>query len=213
MKKIKYQGGLTKLITSKIGKKNKGRFSACVEEALAKIFTTGKKVAMKMDVVSFSSNKDFYDQLLSILSFVRYVGIPDLWSVYSDGTHTNEQVKILESIAFVKVKQTNWENNAALESACKEKLLPYAEVLIDYARTFPLGKKLFCYLNHKVQQQTLFLDADILFYKKASLFKSVLDEGSSGWYLPDNEWGNLDSRYKEANKEQLYQINSGFFRL
>jgi hypothetical protein len=213
MKKIKYQGGLTKLITSAIGKKNKGKFSSCVEEALAKIFTIGKKASMKMDVVSFSSNKDFYDQLLSILSFVRYAGIPDLWTVYSDGRHTTDQIKVLESMGFVKVEQINWENNAALEAACKETLLPYAEVIIDYARTFPLGKKLYCYLNHKISQPTLFLDADILFYQKASVFKAALDDGSSGWYLPDNEWGNLDSRYKEANMEQLYQINSGFFLL
>jgi hypothetical protein len=213
MKKIKYQGGLTKLITSKLGKKNKGKFGAYIQEALATLLLSLKKTPLKLDVVSFSSNRDCYDQLLSILSFVRYAGIPDSWTVYSDGSHTADQIKLLEKTGFVQVLVVDWNDPVQLTTRCKSQLMPYADVLVDYASKFPLGKKLYSYLNHKISKKTLFLDADILFYKKAALFERVLDDHSNGWYLPDNEWGNLDSRYKQLHAEQLYQINSGFFLL
>ena len=213
MRKLKYQGGLTKMITSRVGDKNKRKFGADIGEACALILGKIKSEPIDMDVVSFSSNRDFYDQLLSMLSFIRYVGMPSSWTVYSDGTHTSEQVNVLEELAFVQVQKTDWQNVEELRAACKPKLQPYAHVLTDYATKYPLGKKLYVYLNHAVTRPTLFLDADILFYKKAFVFRSVLDDGSKGWYLPDCEWGNLDSRYKSKNKEEPYQINSGFFLL
>jgi hypothetical protein len=213
MRKLKYQGGLTKLITSKLGKKNKGKFGAYIEEALATLLLSLNNAPLKLDVVSFSSNKDCYDQLLSILSFIRYAGIPESWTVYSDGSHTGDQIKLVEETGFVQVVVVDWNDPLSLSALCKNQLKPYAEVLIDYAEKFPLGKKLFCYLNHKISKKTLFLDADILFYKKAGMFGQVLDDNTNGWYLPDNEWGNLDSRYKALHSEQLYQINSGFFLL
>ena len=213
MRKLKYQGGLTKLIASRVGNKNKRKFGANLGAACALILGKIKSGPIDMDVVSFSSNRDFYDQLLSILSFVRYVGMPNSWTLYSDGTHTIEQVGILEELAFVQVRKTDWQNGEALRAACKPKLQPYADALTDYAMKYPLGKKLYVYLNHAVNRPALFLDADILFYGKASVFRSVLNDDSKGWYLPDCEWGNLDSRYKSNNKEEPYQINSGFFLL
>jgi len=213
MRKLKYQGGLTKLITSRVGDKNKKKFEANIDEALALIVGKIQSEPIDMDVVSFSSNRDFYDQLLSIFSFVRYVGMPRSWTLYSDGTHTNEQISMLEGLDFVRVQKTDWDDARGLRTACKQKLQVYADVLVDYAMKYPLGKKLYVYLNHPIEQPTLFLDADILFYAKASVFRSVLEDGSKGWYLPDCEWGNLDSRYKSKNKEEPYQINSGFFLL
>jgi hypothetical protein len=213
MRKLKYQGGLTKLIASRVGNKNKRRFGANIGEACSLILGHLKSEPIDMDVVSFSSNRDFYDQLLSILSFLRYVGMPSSWTLYSDGTHTSEQVGVLEELEFVQVRKTDWQYGEGLRASCTPKLQPYAEALADYALKYPLGKKLYVYLNHAVKRPTLFLDADILFYGKASVFRSVLNDGSKGWYLPDCEWGNLDSRYKSNNKEEPYQINSGFFLL
>ncbi|HKB45000.1 MAG TPA: hypothetical protein VKC90_11445 [Chitinophagaceae bacterium] len=212
MKKIKYQGGLTKLITSKIGNKNKKRFARFIKQNLSLVSNKIIGRYMQIDIVSFSSTYDFYEQVLSILSFLRYVGTPASWTVYSDGSHTEGQVKLLESgFEFIKVEKIDWKNFKVLPDDCKQALLPYKDQLLDYASKLPLGKRLYYYLNHKIKNPTLFLDSDILFYNKASVFNLVLREKVNGWYLPDADWGCLDSRYKEKNSKQLYQVNGGFF--
>lgn len=214
MRKIKYQGGLTKLIASEIGKRNKLRFAKFIERNL---FSFRKKInstSIEMDVVSFSSKKDFYDQVLSILSFLRYTGVPITWTLYSDGTHTKEQIQLLKSaFEFLKVEMMDWENAGNFPCICKEALLPYKDQLFDFAKTKPLGKKTFYFLNHPINKSTLFLDADILFYPKASVINLILKEKVNGWYLLDRDWGCLDTRYIENNPEQYYQVNTGFFLL
>ena len=215
MKKLPGQGGITKKIATAIGKANRNKFAKQVElnfpGLLAKI---DPKKPIKMEVASFSSCNDFNEQLLSILSFVRYVGTPIKWVLYSDGSHTKKQIEILNnSFDFIEVnKGLNWDLMKSLKGFSKEELEPYEDYLIDYAKNFPLGKKLFYYLNHQINNPTLFIDSDILFYEKASVFELVLSEKpqANGWFMPDVGWGCLDTRYKKTHSEQVYQVNSGF---
>ena len=214
MGKIKFQGGITKLVTASIGKRNKLLFSEIVEENLHIITDKLKFKASPIDLVSFSSSRDFYDQILSILTFIRYVGYPKCWTIYSDGSHTPHQVDLLENqFTFLKVEKTDWEDSNALFDKCKNSLLPYKEYLVDYGRKQPLGKKLFHYLNHEVSSPTLFIDSDILFYHRAYILQTILANTATGWYLPDTDAECLDSRYKKKRIEQLYSVNSGFFLL
>ena len=210
MKKIKYQGGLTKLITSSIGRKNKTRFAKLIEQNLPSLRNKMSTPAMQLDVVSFSSSKDLCEQVLSILSFLRYAGTPASWTIYSDGSHTANQVDLLnKGFEFIKIEKQDIDD----KSSIKPVLIPYKNELLHYAKMQPLGKKLLFYLNHKITQSTLFLDSDILFYNKAFEFDMILNNAVSGWYLPDKEWGCLDSRYKAKYQKELNQINSGFFLL
>jgi hypothetical protein len=214
MKKLKYQGGLTKLIASKIGERNKVRFANFIELNLNSLVARLGYKPMQVEVVSFSSSKDFHDQVLSILSFLRYVGTPICWTIYSDGSHTPDQIQLLNSgFEFIKVEAINWASTSSWIGKCKLELLPYREHLLDYAQKQPLGKRLFLYLNREIMNPTLFLDSDILFYNKASVLSSVLKEEANGWYLPDENWGCLDSRYRNSNSDQLYQVNGGLILL
>ena len=215
MRKIPGQGGITKKITTIIGKSNRAKFLKQVESNLSNLLVkVNPNKSIAMEVASFSSCSDYLEQLLSILSFVRYVGIPEKWTVYSDGSHSQEQIEQIEnSFDFVKIiKGINWNEIKTLKGLCKDDLEPYEDYLIDYAKKFPLGKKLFYYLNHLIERPTLFIDSDILFYEQASVLKLILTEKPSakGWYMPDTVWGCLDSRYKALNTEQIYQVNSGF---
>lgn len=215
MNKLPGQGGLTKKITVAKGKANREKFAKEVSAGLSNLVAkVNKKKNIEMEVASFSSLNDFQEQLLSILSFVRYVGIPIKWTVYSDGSHTQAQIEQLEkNFNFVKViKGINWSEIESLKGLCKEELEIYEEYLIDYAKKFPLGKKLFYYLNHIIEKPTLFIDSDILFYEHANVLELILSEkpNANGWYMPDVSWGCLDSRYKAVNTEQIYQVNSGF---
>lgn len=211
MRKLKFQGGLTKLITSKLGDKNKKRFAEYIAHNLIALRKNVVSEPIAIDVVSFSSKKDLCDQVLSILSFLRYAGEPLSWTLYSDGSHTREQIAHLEqSFSFLKVQQYDWDQASDIPCTLKETLIPYRSELFDYAKTKPLGKKAFYFLNHAIKHPTLFLDADILFYKKASVFKLILKEKVNGWFLPDPSWGCLDTRYKQQHSEELYQLNGGF---
>ena len=212
--KFKYQGGLTKIVASKIGEKNKKKFIKFIEKKLSTLTSIKSDNQIQLDVVSFSSSHDFYEQVLSILSFLRYLGTPDSWTVYSDGSHTAEQINFLKvGFEFVQVRINEWKDTVQLSSCCKDTLIPYKTCLFDYAENMPLGKKLFCYLNHEIKKPTLFLDSDIIFYRKATVMEMILREKVNGWYLPDEGWGTLDSRYKNSNIAKSYQPNSGFFLL
>lgn len=215
MKKIKYQGGITKLLMSRLGIKNKKRFGNLSSDELIAIVKSFDSEQVSMDVVSLSSNKDFYEQLLSILSYLRFVGIPISWTVFSDGSHTEKQISILETVfPFVKVAKIDFNDSAIVRASLKEQFLPYFDELLHYTQNSPYGKKLFYYINYKVQNPTLFIDSDILFYELSSeSFKKIKSENVNGWFLPDQLWNCLDSRYKSNNYQQMYQINSGFFLL
>jgi hypothetical protein len=206
MVKIKYQGGLTKFIACRIGEKNKRLFADKVNYNLSCLKSRFSCLPIQITLVSFSSSKDFYEQILSILSFLRYVGTPTSWTIYSDGSHSLDQIQLLtSSFSFVRVESINFE-----KAGCKEELIPYKDCLLHYAKSHPLGKKLFSYLNYYVVGPTLFLDSDILFYSQAVVLRSIIEEKVNGWYLPDADWGCLDTHYISNNTRQLYQVNSGF---
>lgn len=215
MIKLPGQGGITKKTATALGKVNRKKFTKKIELELSQLLEdVNQKKPIAMEISSFSSFNDYQEQLLSILSFVRYVGIPIKWTVYSDGSHSQAQIEQLENtFEFLKVvKGLNWIEIKSLKGLCKEELVPYEEYLIDYAKKFPLGKKLFYYLNHSIERPTLFIDSDILFYENASVLELILTEKpqANGWFMPDVIWGCLDSRYKEKYSEQIYQVNSGF---
>lgn len=215
MKKIKYQGGITKLLMSNLGKMSKKRFAKLSTSELLSLVQRFDKKQVSMEVVSLSSSRDFYEQLLSILSFQRFVGIPISWTICSDGSHTDKEIAALETIfPFAKVDKIDFSDPAATRKSVKESILPYFDQLFHYAQNSPYGKKLFYYLNYKVQNPTLFLDSDILFYElSSSSFKKINIENVNGWYLPDQVWGCLDTRYMSEHQPQMYQVNAGFFLL
>jgi hypothetical protein len=217
MKKLPGQGGLTKKITTSIGNRNRNKFVKEVTLNLSELLNkVDVKKTIAMEVASFSSCNDFFEQLLSILSFVRHVGRPIKWTLYSDGSHTPRQIEQLENdFDFIVIKSINFLELLSIEELCKDVIKPYHKYLLDYANAHAFGKRLFYYLNHPINSPTLFIDSDILFYEKAAVFDLLINEKprASGWFMPDVGWGCLDSRYKALNDEQVYQINAGFMFL
>lgn len=213
MRKIPGQGGITKKIATAIGKANKANFSKQVNINLPDLLVKlNQKKAIAMEVASFSSCNDYPEQLLSILSFVRYVGIPVKWTIYSDGSHTPQQINQVESsFNFVTIKSIDFAELSSIEDLCKEDIKPYHKYILDYALNHAFGKRLFYYLNHPLNNPTLFIDSDILFYENANVFEIMISEkpNMNGWFIPDAVWGCLDSRYKATHSEQTYQVNAG----
>ncbi len=210
MKKIKGQGTLTKFITSKIAVINKRSFTKITHslsdlKRIALLINNDRPIDLQ--VVGFSSLRDYPEQILSILSFVRYVGRPTSWTIYSDGSHTDKEIETIKSVfPFVTIIKNHINDLVNIKPA----LQPFKQELMHFTENHVLGKKLFFYLNHKIDNPTLFLDSDVLFYEKASILHPILHQNVAGWYLPDAVWGCLDSRYTSETAQQLDQVNAGF---
>jgi hypothetical protein len=218
MKKLKGQGKLTKLIASRVAKLNRSYFSTLVYntrqlEQIAKCADSNQTVALNL--VGFSSSNDYPEQILSILSFIRHVGTPLSWTIYSDGSHTNIEVENVQAaLPFVKVVKSNVVCIAPYNTDdLKSTLRPYTAELNQYARAHFLGKRLLLYLNHIVDRPTLFLDSDVIFYAKSPVITTLLSEPINGCFLKDKVWGCLDSRYLIYNRPERHQVNAGFFLL
>lgn len=213
MRKLPGQSGITKKITSKLAARNRSRFGQLVDNNLKSIIKSiNYQKNVEVEVVSFSSSNDYSEQVLSILSFLRYLGKPLSWTIYSDGSHTDKQKKQISiDTDFVTIKSIDWDELVTLEDLCNSDIKPYHKYILDYAKNHAFGKRLFYYLNHPINRPTLFIDSDILFYEKANLFDVLIKEEpkANGWFMPDIEWGCLDSRYKAIYSQQTYQVNAG----
>jgi hypothetical protein len=213
MAKLPGQGGITKKLAAAVGNINRKKFENKLSNDLAGLLVEiNQKKTIAMEVVSFSSKNDFPEQLLSIVSFIKYAGLPLSWTIYSDGSHSEEQIKLVTShFDYVVIKSVDWDALKSVEELCCDELKPYHNYVLDYARNHAFGKRLFYYLNHPLDHPTLFIDSDILFYEKANSFEILINESPrfNGWYMPDILWGCLDSRYKRTHSEQMYQVNAG----
>ncbi len=156
-------------------------------------------------LVSFSGARDFEEQMLSLLTFQRWVGRPHSWIVFSDGTHTDEMRDLLHA-RFPWASLRSWELSKPLVAG-------EANFLFEYAREHAMGKRLIAYSTLPLQAPTLFLDSDVFFYAKAAELLTPAVAGPQNWFLPDMDWGTLDTRFLATNSRDLYQSNGGFYLL
>ena len=176
--------------------------SARVETLLG---PSASPVRTDFHMVSFSGARDFEEQLLSLLSFRRWVGLPASWIVFSDGTHTDEMRALLpEKFPWATLRL--WDYS-------KERVSSDANFLFDYAKDHAMGKRLVAYSTFPLEAPTLFLDSDVLFYSKAAELLGPAFAGRQQWFLPDMDWGSLDTRFLSENTRDLYQSNGGFYLL
>lgn len=117
MRKLPGQGGITKKIASEIANRNREEFKKRIADGLSNLLLkVNQNKKIDMEVTSFSSSNDFPEQLLSILSFVKNVGIPIKWSIYSDGSHTDKQKKqIVTDFEFVTITSVDFNGVTSLE--------------------------------------------------------------------------------------------------
>lgn len=158
---------------------------------------------VQIAVYSFSGDRDLPEQVASIRSFIRYVGIPDKFTVVSDGSHSPSNKQLLSRISPCV-------ETVDLESLTKKDL---PQCLYDYAQHHPLGKKLAVLFSIPVEKVTIFTDSDILFFPGAN---EIINLGQSNEqrprYLPDCSLA-LDERFLCKDSEKVNPVNSGFILL
>ncbi len=153
-----------------------------------------------ISVYAFSCERDLPEQVASIRSFIRYVGIPHTFTVISDGSYTNSSCNLLCRIhPCVRV--------IPLQNFLKTDL---PQCVLDYAQLHPLGKKLSALMSIPVNGTTIYTDSDILFFPGATdlINLSHLDKKYS-LYLPDC-FVSLDERVIYHDSEKSNPVNAGF---
>ncbi|PZO41128.1 MAG: hypothetical protein DCF19_10335 [Pseudanabaena frigida] len=151
-------------------------------------------------VYALSCERDLPEQVASLRSFLRHVGIPDAFVIMSDGSYTNESIELLKSIhPSVDVQLlTKFQRND----------LPGS--VYEYASQQAMGKKLAALMSIPIDGATLYTDSDILFFQGASdLADLATSKDSHTYYLPDCK-NSLDKRLIYEDIEMQEPINAGF---
>lgn len=180
-------GRITKKITELIANRNKVSFK---KEFDPKILN-GISRTVSLRIVSFSGERQLEDQLYSIASFYTNIGVPDNWTVFSDGTHHVASMRLLSSVKNVNIE---FPDINTIPSKYREE-------------SNPLIKKLFYFRSVLVNTTTLFVDSDVLFYKLFASYLPLLK--SQNWFLVDEGYGYFDSFYMQKVALDIYPCNSG----
>jgi hypothetical protein len=152
------------------------------------------------NVFSFSCERDLPEQVASIRSFIRYVGIPNRFTVISDGSYTEASCKLLCQI------------HSCVEVLPIEKLIGnnLPKSVYEYAAQQAMGKKLAILLSLPIQKTTIYTDSDILFFPGATDLADIINSSErTSRYLPDCAI-KMDERVIYNNAEKLNPVNGGF---
>jgi hypothetical protein len=153
-----------------------------------------------VDVFSFSCERDLPEQVASIRSFIRYVGVPDRFTVISDGSYTEVSRKLLCQI------------HSCVEVLPIEELIgnDLPKCVYDYAAQQAMGKKLAVLLSLPIQKTTIYTDSDILFFPSGEDLANILASSDRSFrYLPDCAT-KMDDRVIYDDVEKLDPVNGGF---
>lgn len=151
-------------------------------------------------VYALSCERDLPEQIASLRSFLRHVGIPKVFTIMSDGSYTNESIKLLRTVhPCVEVE---------LLTKFQKDDLPQS--VYEYASQQAMGKKLAALMSIPIDGATLYTDSDILFFQGASdLADLATAEDTHVYYLPDCK-NSLDKRLIYEDIEIQEPINAGF---
>lgn len=180
-----------------LGNRNRKRFAETFH-LLPPVKTAGP---VATDVYSFSGQRDYLEQTASIRTFLQFVGVPKHFRVISDGSHTEETRRHLESIhPCVQVVPINLTPNKPVPSA-----------LAEYARNLPLGKKLLAIYGLEIAGPSIYADSDILFFPNGGKLRDFLKHPPAEPHYMLDCWPSVDIRLVRSEDEKSEPVNSGFF--
>ncbi|TYQ25963.1 hypothetical protein PseudUWO311_13535 [Pseudanabaena sp. UWO311] len=164
-------------------------------------FPIAQERQVPIKVYALSCERDLPEQVASLRSFLRYVGIPKAFTIMSDGSYTEESIKLLRRVhPCVDVQ---------LLTKFQRDDLPQS--VYEYASQQAMGKKLAALMSIPIEEATLYTDSDILFFQGASDLAELATalEDVHTYYLPDCK-SSLDKRLIYEDIEQQNPINAGF---
>ncbi|BBD68419.1 hypothetical protein NIES4072_42680 [Nostoc commune NIES-4072] len=183
--------------------KLQGRFNRSLyKAALSQIVSIPIKQTRQVpiSVYALSCERDLPEQVASIRSFIRHVGIPDTFTIVSDGSYTESSCNLLRRVhPCVQV--------ILLQNFLRTDL---PQCVLDYAQLHPMGRKLSALMSIPVNGATIYTDSDILFFPGGiDLIDLSKSDNKYSLYLPDCSMS-LDDRIIYDDSEKLNPVNGGF---
>ncbi|QHG19329.1 hypothetical protein [Nostoc sp. ATCC 53789] len=185
--------------TAKIqGKFNRSLYKAAISQIVNIPIKQTRQVPVS--IYALSCERDLPEQVASIRSFIRHVGIPETFTVVSDGSYTNSSCNLLRRIhPCVQV--------ILLQNFLRTDL---PQCVLDYAQLHPMGRKLSALMSIPVNGTTIYTDSDILFFPGGiDLIDLSKSDEKYSLYLPDCSMS-LDERIIYDESEKLNPVNGGF---
>jgi hypothetical protein len=157
--------------------------------------------SLDLSVFSYSNEQMLPEQVRSIRSFFRRIGRPKSFTVISDGSHTDESIRLLKAVdSMVSVRLAG----ERLPSDLPDKFH-------HYVTTHPLGKQLGLFMTLPVNAPALYVDADVLFFPGGHDFVRYLSRTDAlAFYLQDCQTCSADPRVFRGGAEELNPVNCGF---
>ncbi|CEJ45418.1 hypothetical protein [Umezakia ovalisporum] len=180
------------------GKFNRALYKSMIPQTVKRTINTTQKVPI--NVYGLSCQRDLGEQVASIRSFIRNIGIPNTFTVISDGSYTDLSCDLLRRIhPCVQVIPINKFIKTNLP-----------QCVYDYAQIHPMGKKLSVLMSIPIDGATIYTDSDILFFPGGiDLVELVNLDSQVCHYLPDCS-NSLDTRMIYEDSEKANSVNAGF---
>lgn len=180
------------------GKLMRSLYKAMLPQIVKLTISQNQKIPLS--VYALSCERDLPEQVASLRSFIRHAGIPEHFTIVSDGSYTESSCNLLrrihpcvEILPLEKLKRTD---------------LPKS--VYDYAAQHSMGRKLLTLLSLPIKGATIYTDSDILFFPGASELVNLTDSGNiSSFYLPDCA-NKMDERVIYDDLEKSNPVNGGF---
>ncbi|MEH2347702.1 MAG: hypothetical protein V7K55_06810 [Nostoc sp.] len=180
------------------GKFNRSLYKAAISQIASIPIKQTRQVPIS--VYALSCERDLPEQVVSIRSFIRHVGIPETFTVVSDGSYTDSSCNLLRRIhPCVQV--------ILLQNFLRTDL---PQCVLDYAQLHPMGRKLSALMSIPINGTTIYTDSDILFFPGGiDLIDLSKLEDKYSLYLPDCSMS-LDERIIYDESEKSNPVNGGF---
>jgi hypothetical protein len=157
---------------------------------------------LPISVFSFSGEQYLPEQVACIRSFIRNVGIPDSFTVVSDGSYSPKSSELLRQTSEC-ISLVDWMDFAS-------NLPPAVQAFGEHNA---MGKKLAVLLSMPLARPAVYTDCDILFFPGArELIHLVESNANDFWYLPDC-LTSLDKTILLNDAESRNPVNAGFMLL
>ena len=140
------------------------------------------------------------EQVLSVLSFLKHVGVPDAFTIVSDGTITPREWRLLEQLQPT-VRLASWQDFITEENRAAVEL---------YSQGGPMGKKLAVVTSLAGEGKSLYIDSDILFFPGAFKLWELLTSPVRQHYFLHNGMSFFVDSLLTAEEMALTPVCAGF---
>ena len=152
-----------------------------------------------LEVFSYSGEAALPEQVASIRSFLRHAGRPAKFTIVSDGTYSQRSISLLRQLdECVAVSEAAAWVPAGVDPETRA-----------YLTTHPTGKQLALIMCLPLDQPTLYVDSDVLFFAGAAQLRKVTAPAAAPALFQEDCQLAADERLLRTPSEHGSPVNTG----